>query len=853
MHRNEVEYWRYLQSLEPPHPDLPTPRVRRLLRRLFDRWREMPARMPELPHLLETGADPTEPVSVRKARATALTLQLVGDPKIVRQAASFEVAADELILGTLPPYSAGQGKEVVRYLTPDERLAGALVYLNEWSPMGRVVPDYHRLLHRGLGSLIEECEARRGPSPHPFYDAAIISLRAVIDFASAYANEAERVAATLPEGDRNIASLQAAAERLRHVPANPARTFHDAVQSIHIVHTALHWTQEMVPIGRLDQLLFPFYEAGFREGRLTRDEAQEILDCFWIKLDERVVRNRRFMEDRFTSADAALTGVPGSSNFDQGALLNQWMQQITIGGVIADDEPEPKDASNAVTILCIESARRLPLNSPTLDLRVHAGTPRYVLDAAARALLSGGAHPVLLNDDRIVPALLDAPAVPVEQPAGVPALLQGRNGMPLRDARDYACGGGSETMPAGKTEFSFGFVSALDALEKALNRGAGLADAGSQHLRGWKGSYRTNAPADIDSFEDFWTILTTHIQVACHRYLSGLTATYGAKAEYCPSPLLSAFIDGCVESGRDFTAGGPRYHLFAPLMTGISTCTDSLWVIRHCVFGEQLFTLEELVQCLRTNWGNETEYVGPSIAPERVAEIHALVKQQKKFGQGDAEVDELAWRLIRTFTDTVRRARLHPVHRSGFEALKTRYDTPEWPFEIILTPGVATFEQYLFAGRSIGATSDGRRARNGIASDLSPAPVHRDDPPWVEGSDPLQHARQVPLADGLRSYADDVMNLLPNGAPADYNLPEAFPEQELADALEAFARGGGGSIATFTVAGPATFRGAEQNPDEYDLLRVRMGGWSEFFIALFPEHREQHKRRPLSIAALRDV
>jgi hypothetical protein len=123
--------------------------------------------------------------------------------------------------------------------------------------------------------------------------------------------------------------------------------------------------------------------------------------------------------------------------------------------------------------------------------------------------------------------------------------------------------------------------------------------------------------------------------------------------------------------------------------------------------------------------------------------------------------------------------------------------------------------------------------------------VHRDDDPWVPGSEPLLHARTAPLADGLRSYADEVMNLLPDGGPADYNLPEDFPEAELAENLGAFAKGGGGSIATFTVANPASFRDAEANPDDFNLLRVRMGGWTEFFIALFPEHREQHKRRPL--------
>ena len=824
MHHNEVDFWRYLQSLRPPHPDLPSPRVCRLLRRLFERWKEKPAWLPELPHLLDTGGDPNEPVIVRKARATAKTLRLILDPQINRQARSFEIDRDELIVGTLPPYSVGQGKEVVRYLTPDETLVGELNFVNEWSPLGHIVPDHGRTL-RGLKSLLHECKERRDANP-AFYDAVDISLRAVLFFARAYADEAERL------------GMHDVAERLRHVPANAPRTFAEAVQAIYIVHVALHWTQEIVPIGRLDQLLYPFYKADVDAGRLTRDEAQEILDCFWIKLDEKVIRNRRFAEDRFTSSDASLTGVPGSSNFDQGALMNQWMQQITIGGVVANDEPAPQDASNEVTLLALECARRLPLNSPTLDLRVHAGTPPHVLELAAKALLSGGAHPVLLNDDRIVPGFLGAPAMQTES----------ENGMPLGDARDYACDGCFETMPAGKTEFAFGFVPALDSLEKALNRGAGFGGAGPVNLRGFKASFRTKHASQIESFEELWSILTTHIEVGCHRYISGLLATYGFKENFAPSPLLSAFVEGCVETGRDFTAGGARYHLFSPLMTGISTATDSLYAIKQCVFEEKLFTLEELTGCLKTNWGRQTEYVGRSVDPQRVAEIHAIVKQQKKFGQGHPEVDAIAYRLIRTFTDAVRRVRLHPIHKAGYTALKSKYDHPDAPFEIILAPGVGTFEQYNFGGGFIGATADGRRAFNPVASDLSPAPVHRDDDPWVPGSEPLLHARMTPLADGLRSYADDVMNLLPDGGPADYNLPEDFPEDELAGLLGTFSGGGGGSVATFTVANPASFRDAESNPDDFNLLRVRMGGWTEFFIALFPEHREQHKRRPLYTA-----
>src|SRR5262249_17011280 len=146
-----------------------------------------------------------------------------------------------------------------------------------------------------------------------------------------------------------------------------------------------------------------------------------------------------------------------------------------IGGVIANESEPPIDATNDVTWMCLECARRMPLNSPTLDLRVHKNTPRDLLEAAAETLLTGGAHPVLLNDDRIIESLKNKTGGTVS----------------LKSARNYACDGCFETMFAGETEFSFGFVPALDVLEKALNRGAGLGAAGAVHLRGGKDSWRT--------------------------------------------------------------------------------------------------------------------------------------------------------------------------------------------------------------------------------------------------------------------------------------------------------------------------------------------------------------------------
>jgi pyruvate-formate lyase len=850
MHHNDVQYWRHLQSLPPDHEDLPSPRVCRLLLDMFERWKGRPGWLTErqVGHLFRDRNDlgeaekkqlAAQPVPIRKARAIRRMLELILDPAIARTSGSSHILAEELIVGTLPPFAVGQGKEFVRYLTEEEELAGALDYLNELSPMGHIVPNHGLMLTNGFDAMIADARQRAvapgtGSQQAVFYESVAQSLEAVVAFAAHHAAMARALAAQLPESDANRASLEQVAACLDRAPAKPAENFHQALQAIYIVHCALHWTVEIVPIGRLDQLLEPFYQRDLARGVLTREQAQELIDCFWIKLDEHVILNFRHAENRFTSSDGVLTGFFGSSNYDQGALLNQWMQQITVGGQLPNDSAEPVDACNEVTRLCLAAARRLPLNSPTLDLRVHANTPGDVLELAARALLSGGAHPVLLNDDIIVPALAHNTGAEI----------------PLAAARNYACDGCFETMVAGESEFSFGFISALDLIEKTLNRGAGLGASGPAHLRGTKDSWRSKPAAEIAGFDEFSTILRTHMTLGCHRYIRALTTFYGNKANIAPSPLLSALISGCIEKGRDLTAGGARYHIFSPLLVGISNATDSLHVVHELVFGKRAFTLTELTTCLATDWGHRmfdvagqnTVAFGPYLPRARIDEIRRLCMAESKFGNGVETVDRWAWWLLDTFADCVHAVAKDPLHAAGLKRLAEQYGDP---FTLHLAPGVGTFEQYVFSGSFNGASPDGRRAGASIASDMSPAPVPNDMPAtsMVEGR--LQHARPAKLHDSLRSYANPVMERLGDGAPIDYNIREDMPLPELVAMIRKFANGEGGSICTFTAADPETFAAAQQNPEQYNLVRVRMGGWTEFFVALFPDHQEQHKRRPL--------
>lgn len=843
MHHNTVQYWQTISLLPEGHPDRPSPRICRLLLRLFDRWKTKPLWLDESDtgHLFD-GKSKEEvarlsalPIAVRKGMAAARMLDVVTTREVGTRAGTFVVDPDELVVGCLPPFSVGQGKEVVRYLTDEERLEAALNFLNEWSPMGHIVPDHGRILERGINGVLAQCEelakATSDKKEKTFYRSVTEALKGVLLYAERFAGLAERTAER-HEGERRENMLKVA-ERLRHTPANPPRNFAEAVQCIFLVHCALHLTAEIVPIGRLDQLLEPYYTEDIKRRRMTKAEAQEIIDCFWIKLDEAVILDNRHSEDRFTFCDGALTGMKGTSNFDQGGLLNQWMQQVTVGGVKATNNRQSEDACNEVTYLCLEAARRLPLNSPTLDLRLHRKSPKRVIKSAAQAILSGGAHPVLLNDDRIVPALKDGTGGTVE----------------LKSARNYACDGCFETMYAGETEFAFGFVPAMAALEKSLNRGATIGAAGPIHLRGSNDGWRTPPPEEIKSFDELRSIMKEHLQLDCHRFLNNILNDFGGKEEVAPSPLLSVFINGCLETGRDVTGGGSRYHLFSPLMVTISTCTDSLYAIRKLVFEEGVLTLSELVSCLRSNWGASPIVIGQYVEPERIKAVRQLSLSLPKFGQGNREIDQIAWSLIEDFNDVVKATLKHRVHREKIAALKQRYDRPDYKFEILIAPGVGTFEQYVFNGGFWGASPDGRLSGQPVASDMSPAPIPQDQPAAVVSGNEWKHLRSVPLEDGLRSYNHASINHLSDGAPADFNIPEDFPEAELVKAIQTFADGKSSNILTFTVANPETFAGAQRNPDEYDLLRVRMGGWTEFFIALFPDHQAQHMRRPLYVSA----
>ncbi|MEM7156331.1 MAG: Dyp-type peroxidase [Myxococcota bacterium] len=774
---------------------------------------------------------------------------------------TYRIHPEEIIVGALPDLSLGQGRYCMKYLREEERQPAFFRGLTEASGVGHVLPDHQKLVDLGLGRLLAEIDAKAesvADDDKPFYRACRLSLEGVQDHLERYAALADSMAAACAHGqaaERN--NLEQIAARCRALRTDQPSSMVEAAQLIFTYHTCLHLNGEPVSVGRLDQYLGRFHDADIEAGRLTPEGAQEIIDALWVKLSEKILQNRIFIHDHQPYGNLAMGG--GSGPYPQGASLGQWIMQVTVGGWVADEEKVPTPAYNEVTRLCIRASGRLPLTAPCLSLRVNAHTPADLLEEAARAVLSGGAHPILLHDDKIAAGLAQSgdgigEGDPNNPTASTPvaAKAQGRwdSQVSIASARNFASDGCYEPLFTGQTWFALGGFSTLNPLECALNQGRSYASAGETFLHGQNLSFHTPPAEQIESFEQLLELYFTHFRLLWAKTFDGQISTFDALADICPAPLLSVLTDDCLAKGQDIYGGGARYNVYAPCWIGLSTTINSLWNIKRMVFDEDsmVTSLAELLECLMCDWGNKMvePMVSSLIGPNRIAakavrfqRLREIALSMPRYGEGNPEVDELGDRIVhevaRLTVDVLR----NPAESTAKKMLDfaNRHGTPEQPFGgFQIHPGTGTFENFSAFGVGSGASADGRRLNAPIASDMSAAPARSDAP-----ADPAY----VPFDAALASSEGDGASAMWDGAPTDFNIDETFPVQTLADMFGQFARGKGSNILTVTVASRETFTEAPSHPESYDLLRVRMGGWSEYFTSMFPVSQVQHQRRPV--------
>jgi pyruvate formate-lyase/glycerol dehydratase family glycyl radical enzyme len=631
--------------------------------------------------------------------------------------------------------------------------------LTEAGGISHTAPDFEKLIKVGLNGLIAEARQRiadmdgpMGADPEElrkrsFYKAVELTCQGVIEFACRYQKQAQALA----EGESDPARKAELLEIARicgKVPAGPAETFHEALQSLWFLEVALHQEnyEQALCLGRLDQYLYPYYKRDLKRGVLTRGRAIELLGCLFVKLSEFVPLFSDYLAPFFT-------GFPANP-------------AITFGGLTPDGE----DATNELTHAILDTREVLKTRHPNLHARIHQGSPEAYLQRAVEVLKSGGGMPAFFNDEVIVPALVNK-AISEE------------------DARDYVVIGCVEISVPRKT---FGSTdAALMSLPICLDMA--LRD-GYCPVMLKKIGVETGDPQGFTDMDDVVEAFRRQVSYVVDQMVIGLNALSLAHEELYPSPLLSSLTEGCLEKGKDVTAGGAVYNFTGVQGVGTADVANSLAAIDRLVFAEKQVTMEQLLKAL------EDDFEGHE-------DLHRLVNRVPKYGNDDELADRYAKLVAQIFCEEVAR---HRNTRGG-----------------VYLPGFLSMTTHEGFGSFVGALPSGRKAFQTFANGLSPC----------DGSD-----LKGPTA-CLKSIAKIDYSLATSGVSVNIKFsPVDLTGEEGTQILSALIRGYfelGGMHLQLNLVSRETLLDAQQNPQKYPDLMVRVSGYSAYFVDLTKEVQDE--------------
>ena len=505
-----------------------------------------------------------------------------------------------------------------------------------WSQLSELgIPNYEKLFKLGLQGLINEIREKMArldqkiPADYveqkDFLTASIISLEAVINFAKRYAVLAKESAVRQKNATRKKI-LEEIAETCAWVPANPPRTFIEAIQFFYFIHLVRYLEYSTLGIGvRIDYLFGPYYEKDLKEGKITKEETLGILQLLWIKLNE-----------------LGLVYSPTVSSVYSGVAS---LQAVTIGGT----DEKGRDVTNDLTYLTMEAAKSLKIIEPSIALRVHEGTPDEVYSRATDVIKTGIGYPSLFNDEALIP-------------------LYERWGVPKNEAKQYAVSGCVYIEIPGKNVVrrSVGYFVLPKCLWWALHQGVN-PKTGEQH------GAKTPDPATFKSWEDVLEAYAEQVKFFTSKIEALERINNELLAQYAPRPFYSALLDGCIEQGKDCRRWvyNSLLHHFSQVIGGTNVA-DAITAIKKIVFEDRKVTLPELITIMDKNWAGREDV--------RLACLNA-----PKFGNDDDYADEIA-RIVQTRGEAAMeevKDRFGHSHRGDGSAVSATYglaaDTPATP------------------------------------------------------------------------------------------------------------------------------------------------------------------------------
>lgn len=665
-----------------------------------------------------------------------------------------------------------------------------------YNGVGHITVQYWKVLEIGLEGIIKEAADERAKinpgdenyaKKNTFLEAVIISCNAVITYAERYATLAREMASKEYKADRKKELLQIA-ENCTNVPRHGAKSFYEACQSFWFIQQVLQIESSghSISASRFDQYMYPYYEKSINDGSMTRDEAQELVDCVWVKYN-----------DLNKCRDAASAeGFAGYSLF----------QNLIVGGQTVDG----KDATNDLSFICIWASKHVFLPMPSLSIRVWEGSSQDLLLCAADLTRTGIGLPAYYNDEVIIPSLMN-------------------RGIPLNEAKEYGIIGCVEPQVPGKTEgwHDAAFFNMCRPLEMVFTNG---------YDNGEIASIQTGDVESFTSFEQFFDAYKKQMEYNISLLVNADNAIDMAHMTLNPLPFESCLVDDCIKRGLALQEGGAVYNFTGPQGFGIANVADSLYTVRELVFNQKKLSMAELKKAMEFNFGEGLDAVTANDIARKVSEelikagktvkadlltqivntvlqyelpaeekaryqrIREMIIALPKYGNDIDEVDELAVEAAYTYSKPVE-----------------KYKNPRGgQFQAGMYPVSANVP----LGHQTGATPDGRLAHTPVADGVGPTSGY-------DVSGPTASCNSVAKLDhGICS----------NGTLFNMKMhPTAMAGQKGLESFVGLIRGyfdQGGMHMQFNVVDKQTLLDAQAHPDKYSGLVVRVAGYSALFTTL---------------------
>ena len=679
--------------------------------------------------------------------------------------------------------------------------AGAFTVGNYYfNGVGHISVDYRKVLQVGLKGIITEAATElvsldkgdpEAVKKSHFYEAVIISANAVMSYAKRFAKLAQIEADKTTNPQRKQELLQIA-KNCANVPENPVTNFWEACQSFWFIQAAIQIESNghSISPGRFDQYMYPYYEGCVINGTMTQEQAQELLDCLWVKLnDVNKIRD-----------EASTKGFGGYPMF----------QNLIVGGQTVAG----RDATNDLSYACLIASAHTKLPQPSISIRVWNKTPQPLMEKAADVTRIGLGMPAWYNDEVVIPA------------------LENRS-VSLSDARDYCIIGCVEPQVGGKTEgwHDAAFFNMLKVLEVTLNNGMD---------NGIKVGPETGELTSFNCYDDLEKAYRTQMEWFVKLLVNADNAVDVAHGERAPLPFLSCMVDNCIANGKTLQEGGAQYNFTGPQGVGVANVGDALMAIKALVFEQKKLSLAELKEALRNNFGrsqacdscntnvansakaSDLETLVGEVVKQVLAQINGtntdkvqiknnastegeyirqmLINGAPKYGNDLDEADDIAREAALIYCTEVQ-----------------RYKNPRGG---CFQPGLYPVSANVPMGLVCGATPDGRLAGQPLAEGVSP----------ISGYD-----KNGPTA-ALNSVAKLDHHIASNGTLLNQKFhPSALSGQEGLTNLAALVRGyfdHKGMHVQFNVIDRETLRKAQQDPERFKNLVVRVAGYSAHFVSL---------------------